>query len=175
MLRSQNENSTTALVLSGENLTWVPRRRGYFRCGWRSVRSSCLPLLSLFLSVFSRRGALRRALRRGGRKRLASSGKRCASFSRAPEHATTRAAACGPRWHTVANASGESVRRDSFKGKISQNSNDCATAKTTIASSGEVFSLRSFYGQLDVREDGIISRENCPENLSAANGRGSSR
>jgi len=41
-----------------------------------------------------------------------------------------------------------------------------ATAMTTIVVLEEAFSLHSFYEQLDVREDGITSRENRPENLS---------
>ena len=118
MRGAQNENLTTALV-SGENLAPVPRRCGYFRCGWRSVGFSCCCLLLLsfffFLSVFSRRVATRIS----GRKRLVSSGKRCVAFSRAFKHATTRHV-CGPQWHTVVKEKTWS----SFKGKISSwNSN----------------------------------------------------
>jgi len=36
-----------------------------------------------------------------------------------------------------------------------------------VLAPGEAFSLRSFCEQLDVREDGITSRENRPENVSA--------
>lgn len=82
-----------------------------------------LPLPPPFISFFSlfSLDALRRAPHIGGRKRLASSGKRSVAFSRALgtcDHTRRRV------WSTVARK-GRTRGRGSFKGKISsRNSND---------------------------------------------------
>lgn len=120
MRGAQNENLTTALV-SGENLARVPRRRGYFWCGWRSVRSSCccLPLLSLFFPLCS--------LSTRCDARLASAGgnawlpRESAMWHfRAHSNTQPRTTLCGPQWHTVV----EEKTWGSFKVKISSwNSN----------------------------------------------------